>query len=105
MEQATFIIDDRRGRDRHPVKLNVRCDEAPGMTLNVSLRGARLWSRRHLPRRFLLRLRHQGQELQLAAERVWQESLGGGGQIAGVRFTPGLEQQARMLEWFHAEAC
>jgi len=104
MEQASFTVEDRRHRRRVAVRLGAGCDDVPGTTLNLSLRGARILTRGIVDRRFLLRLHHRGTEVQLAAERVWEEPLGGGCRVVGVRFAAGPEQHDRLVDWLLDQA-
>ncbi len=104
MEQASFTVEDRRNRRRVAVRLGAGCDGVPGTTLNLSLRGARILTRSSVERRFLLLLHHRGAEVQLAAERVWEEPLGGGCRVVGVRFAAGPEQQCQLVDWLLEQA-
>ncbi len=83
-------MENRRQRLRLKRQIPVRCEQNPGFTINVSMRGARIVTRQAAQKRFLLSL----ESLQLAAERVWEEPLGGGNRVIGVRFSPSPSQQA-----------
>ena len=100
-----LTVSNRRFRDRVNQQVQVLCQHTPGYTLNVSLRGARIVLRQHARRRFLLRLELDGQPIEVCAERVWEESLGGGNQVIGVRFLPAPEQMAALQGWMDRQAC
>ncbi|MFN8612108.1 MAG: PilZ domain-containing protein [Vulcanimicrobiota bacterium] len=96
-------IHNRRVRQRSNHQVKVQGENLQGLTLNLSLRGARIVSRSPMRRRFLLRL-ELDQPLIVDAERVWEAPLGGGNRVFGVRFLPAPEQQAILTAWMNGQA-
>lgn len=98
METELYTVENRRSRLRVNRQLPVCCEKVSGITLNLSMRGARILSRQPLRRRFLLRLELE-QPVEVCAERVWEESVGAGNLVSGVRFLPAPHQQALLSNW------
>ena len=99
METELYSVDNRRTRKRLNRQFRVRCCETvSGFTLNLSLRGARIVTRQPLQRHFVLQL-ELDQPVRVCAERVWQESVGGGNLVSGVRFLPAPHQQELLSHW------
>lgn len=98
METELYAVENRRVRGRVNRQLPVRCERVPGITLNLSMRGARILTRQPVRRRFLLRL-ELDKPMEICAERVWEESVGGGSRVMGVRFLPALHQQELLGNW------
>ena len=98
-----FTVDNRRYRQRVNHQVKVQGEALQGLTLNLSLRGARIVSRQPMQRRFLLRL-ELDQPLIVDAEKVWEAPLGGGNRVFGIRFRPAAEQQAVLQSWMENQA-
>lgn len=98
VETELYTVENRRTRQRVNRQLPVRCEKVPGITLNLSLRGARILTRQPLRRRFVLRL-ELDQPVEVCAERVWEESVGGDARVNGVRFLAPPHQQALLMNW------
>ena len=103
MDTELLSIHNRRVRQRSNHQVKVQGENLQGLTLNLSLRGARIVSRSPMRRRFLLRL-ELDQPLIVDAERVWEAPLGGGNRVFGVRFLPAPEQQAILTAWMNGQA-
>lgn len=98
METELYTVENRRSRQRVNRQLRVRCEKVHGITLNLSLRGARILTRQPIRRRFVLRL-ELDQPVEVCAERVWEESVGGGNLVTGIRFLAAPHQQALLNNW------
>ena len=85
-------------------RVNRQVPVSAGYTLNVSLRGARIVSRQPLQARFLLRL-ELDEVIEVEAERMWQQELGGQNRVAGLRFRPDARQEAIIQAWMEKQAC
>ncbi|MBS2037912.1 PilZ domain-containing protein [bacterium] len=103
MDTELFSVHNRRVRQRCNHQVKVQGENLQGLTLNLSLRGARIVSRSPLRRRFLLRL-ELDRPLIVDAEKVWEAPLGGGNRVFGVRFMPAPEQQALLAAWLQTQA-
>jgi hypothetical protein len=103
MDNELLTVHNRRYRQRSNHQVKVQGDNLQGLTLNLSLRGARIVSRNSLQRRFLLRL-ELDQPLIVDAEKVWEAPLGGGNRVFGIRFMPAPEQQAVLTAWIESQA-
>jgi len=104
MNTELYSVHNRRFRHRVNHQVRVQGDNLQGLTLNLSMRGARIVTRQPMRRHFLLRLELDDQPLVVDAERVWEEPLGGGNRVFGVRFMPAPEQQAILLNWLESQA-
>ena len=99
-----FTVSNRRVWPRVSQQVPINADANAGYTLNVSLRGARIVTRKPLQKRFKLLL-ELDEALELEAESVWQEELGGHNRVVGVRFYPQPEQEGVLQRWMDRVAC
>ncbi|MBT9586685.1 PilZ domain-containing protein [bacterium] len=99
-----FTVPNRRIWPRVSQQVPVNADANAGYTLNVSLRGARIVTRKPLQQHFTLLL-ELDETLALEAESIWQEELGGHNRVVGVRFHPGPEQEEVLKRWMDRVAC
>lgn len=93
-----YTVPNRRIWPRVSRQVPVNADSQVGYTLNVSLRGARLVTRKPVRKRFKLLL-ELDETIEVEAEQVWQEELGAHNRVMGVRFHPQPEQQAVIQRW------
>jgi hypothetical protein len=94
-----YTVSNRRIWPRVSQQVPVNADAIAGTTLNISLRGARIVTRQPLQARFKLRLELDEKTLELEAESVWQENLGGQNRVVGVRFHPKPDQEGILQGW------
>lgn len=93
-----YTVPNRRIWPRVSRQVPVNADSHVGYTLNVSLRGARLVTRKPVQKRFKLLL-ELDETIEVEAERVWQEELGANNRVVGVRFHPRPEQHLAIQRW------
>jgi len=93
-----YTVSNRRIWPRVNQQVPVQAGSVAGMTLNVSLQGARIVTAQPLDQRFRLLLQLD-ETIEVEAERVWQEKLGTRSQVAGVRFVPEPHQQSLIQSW------
>ena len=98
-----YTISNRRIWPRVSRQIPVNADQSAGYTLNVSLRGARIVTRRPLQKRFRLLL-ELDETIEVEAESVWQENLGGQNRVVGVRFHPEPAQESVIQRWMERVA-
>ena len=82
MNTELYSVHNRRFRHRVNHQVKVQGDNLQGLTLNLSMRGARIVTRQPMRRHFLLRLALDDQPLVVDAETVWEEPLGGRNRVS-----------------------